>query len=126
MASSALNPLHEPPEEDASDVRSGRMNLPHQLRDKVDIVRGNVLPVVVSNFDIVNFRVLLKCPYQKGLVYAALGGGLVDEKQVHPRIVHFVAVSVVCTSMWRVPCDAHFEPSNANVVDEALHHPLQS
>ena len=99
---------------------------PHRLRNKVDIVRGNVLSVVVSSFNIVNFRVLLEHLYQIGFVEATLGGGLVDDKQMHPRIIHFVAVFVVCPSMERVPCDAHFEPSNCNVVDEALHHLLQS
>ena len=32
-------------------------------RNKVDIVRGNVLPIVVSDFNIVDFRVPLECPY---------------------------------------------------------------
>ena len=96
----------------------------HQLRNKVDIVRSKFLSVVVSTFNIVNFRVHLEHLYQIGFVYATLGGGFVDEKQMHPRIIHFVAVSVVCPSMGRVPCDAHFEPSNVNVVDEALHNIL--
>ena len=84
-------------------------------------MRGNGLPIVVSDFNIVDFGVPREFVYQEGFVYAALGGGLVDEKQVHPRIIHVVPVSVVCPSIWRVPCDAHFEPNNVTVVDEALH-----